>query len=51
MDAGGGYYKIKNRNSGKLMDIYGASTSNGANNIQWYDNGGMNQQWQIIKIN
>ncbi|WP_236293214.1 RICIN domain-containing protein [Paenibacillus allorhizoplanae] len=41
------YYKIKNSNSGKLMDIGGGSVSNGAADIQWSDNKGVNQQWQF----
>lgn len=42
------YYRLINRNSGQALDVNSASTSNGANIIQWPWNGGNNQQWQII---
>lgn len=42
------HYKLVNRNSGKVLDISGASTANGANAIQWVDHGSTNQQWSII---
>ncbi|MEH6372328.1 RICIN domain-containing protein, partial [Pectobacterium carotovorum] len=47
LDAGDGYYKIMNRNSGKLLDVNSRSTENGASGIQWHDNGGWNQLWKI----
>jgi len=43
------YYKITNRNSGKVLDINGSSTADGASAIQWTWSGGNNQQWQIIE--
>ncbi|REE89063.1 galactan endo-1,6-beta-galactosidase [Paenibacillus taihuensis] len=43
-----GYYKLVNRNSGKLMDVSQGSTSDGADVIQWTDNSGYNQQWQFV---
>ena len=45
-----GTYKVVNRNSGKLLDVYGQSTDDGANVNQWGDNGGANQRWQIVDI-
>ncbi|MEC0227604.1 RICIN domain-containing protein [Paenibacillus alba] len=45
---GTGYYHIRNAESGDLLEVSGASTSNGANVIQWPDNEGLNQQWQVI---
>ena len=51
VDAGGGFYKLRNRATGKLMDVSGGSLSDGANVIQWPDNGGRNQQWQIVVAN
>lgn len=42
-----GFYKIQAKHSGKYLDISGASTSNGAQIIQWQDNGGWNQVFQI----
>ena len=41
------YYKLVNRNSGKLADVNGGSTSDGANVIQWPSNGGSNQKWEF----
>ncbi|QGQ96573.1 hypothetical protein EHS13_17655 [Paenibacillus psychroresistens] len=41
-------YKITNRNSGIVLDVSGQSTSNGGNVIQWTDNGGANQRWNLI---
>ncbi|OPH59962.1 hypothetical protein BC351_18745 [Paenibacillus ferrarius] len=35
-------------NSGKLLDMSGASTSDLGQAIQWYDNGGANQRWFFL---
>ena len=43
----GGKYKIVNRNSGKVLAVVSDSTSNGADVIQWSDNGKTSQQWVI----
>lgn len=43
----GSTYYIYNQGSGKCIDVYGNSTSNGANIIQWTYHGGSNQQWQV----
>lgn len=43
----GAYYRFLNLNSGQAMDVNGGSTANGANIIQWPQNGGNNQQWVI----
>jgi sucrose-6-phosphate hydrolase SacC (GH32 family) len=43
-----GYKKLVNRNSGKLADVTSVSIKNGALIIQWLDNGGINQQWQLL---
>ena len=45
---GDGYYTIVSRNSGLAADVYGASTSDGAQVVQWTANGGTNQQWQFV---
>jgi endoglucanase len=51
INASGTYYKIVNRNSGKLLDIYQYSTNDGAAAIQYTDNGGgYNQQWELLDI-
>lgn len=51
-EAGGGalgyftwYYNILASHSNKCVDVRGASTSNGAEIIQWSCNGGDNQSW------
>ncbi|MGD9210010.1 MAG: RICIN domain-containing protein, partial [Desulfobacteraceae bacterium] len=44
------YYQIVNRNSGNVLDVNNASTENGADVIQWPDNGGHNQHWEIIDV-
>jgi hypothetical protein len=43
IDAGGGYYNIKNTNSGLILDISGGSTVDGTQGVQRTDNGGLNQ--------
>lgn len=49
-DVGGGYYNIVNRNSGKCLDVFGASTTDGTKVVQWACNGGSSQQWQWVAI-
>jgi hypothetical protein len=44
----GTYYRIVNRNSGKVVDVSGVSTADGANVHQWAWVGGANQQWQFV---
>ncbi len=44
------YYKLTNRNSGKVLDVSGASTANGATIIQNTANGGANQQWSETAV-
>ncbi|MEW2331626.1 RICIN domain-containing protein [Micromonospora chersina] len=41
-------YVLVNRNSGKALDVYGASTADGARITQWTRNNGANQQWQFV---
>lgn len=41
-------YFIKNRRSGKYIDVAGYSHSNGGKLHQWTHHGGLNQQWEII---
>jgi len=43
----GAYYRFINQNSALAMDVNGSSLANGANIIQWPQNGGNNQQWII----
>jgi arabinogalactan endo-1,4-beta-galactosidase len=49
VDSGEGFYQLLNRNSGKLLDISGASGDDGAVSIQWPSNAGYNQMRQIVK--
>ncbi|MGW4155412.1 family 43 glycosylhydrolase [Micromonospora chersina] len=42
------WYVLLNRNSGKALDVYGASTADGARITQWTRNNGANQQWQFV---
>jgi len=45
---GSGYYVIYNEVSNKVVDVAGASTSNGALIRQWDYLGGANQQWSLV---
>jgi hypothetical protein len=45
------WYVLVNRNSGKALDVYNLSTSDGGNVVQYDDWGGANQQWQLVRIN
>jgi hypothetical protein len=40
-------YTMTARNSGKLADVFNASTADGANVVQWSANGGVNQRWEF----
>ena len=44
-----GTFKIINRHSGKVLGVQYDSTSEGANVIQWSDNGKTSQRWVISK--
>ncbi|MRI67800.1 pectate lyase [Gracilibacillus thailandensis] len=43
-------YKIINRFSGKALEVYEWSMSDGGNVVQYDDLEGMNQQWRIIDV-
>ncbi|PYC64849.1 hypothetical protein C7C45_29830, partial [Micromonospora arborensis] len=45
---GNGYYTIVSQASGLAADVYAASTSDGAQVVQWTATGGTNQQWQFV---
>ena len=48
MDAGGGYHRIVNRNSGKALDVANAGTANGSNVQQWAPGStATTQQWRV----
>jgi hypothetical protein len=46
----GKVYKIFNKQSGKVIDVAGASTGNSANIQQWHDLGITAQQWRVIDV-
>ena len=45
-----GGYRIKNRVSGKFLQILNASLDNGGNVIQWSNDGSNNQKWQLTHL-
>lgn len=47
VDAGNGWYKIRNVNSGKVLDVDAGSTADNAKIQQWADLGGDNQLWRL----
>jgi hypothetical protein len=48
--AGQGSYKFVNRGSGLVLDVKAWSVADGASVQQWPDNGGANQQWNLVKV-
>lgn len=50
VSSGGGYYRIKARHSGKVLDVYQWNPNNGAEIRQWTDLNGTNQQWQVVEL-
>ncbi|WP_075091039.1 phosphatidylinositol-specific phospholipase C domain-containing protein [Haloferula sp. BvORR071] len=47
IDAGNGYYKIRNVKSGLILQITGAGTANNDRVEQASDSGAINQQWRL----
>ncbi|MBI5916085.1 MAG: HYR domain-containing protein [Bacteroidetes bacterium] len=45
---GNGLFKIVNVQSGKVLDVSGASMADGANIQQWSYGGGDNQKWKVM---
>jgi lysophospholipase L1-like esterase len=45
-----GTYSLKNRNSGKYMDLAGGNMADGAAIIQWNGNGGNNQRFTFTDV-
>ena len=43
----GEFIEIVSHNSGKCLDVFGASSDAGASAIQWMCHGGTNQQWRL----
>ncbi|QJB38079.1 RICIN domain-containing protein [Chitinophaga oryzae] len=46
-----GTYKVTNLSSGKVLDIYSASTADYAGAVQWDWHNGANQQWTFTYLN
>ena len=47
VDAGGGYCKIVNKNSGLVLGVQNMSTTTGAQTLQWDDTGTADHLWRI----
>jgi hypothetical protein len=47
--AGNGYFRLTNRNPGKLLKIYNNSQADGAIADQWTDTGCACQHWSHVK--
>jgi hypothetical protein len=45
------YYTLRDVGTGKVLDVSGASTADGASVLLWTSNAGLNQQWRAICIN
>jgi alpha-galactosidase len=43
-------YTLTARHSGKLLDVYNASTTDGADVVQWAANGQSNQRWEFRDV-
>ncbi|SDZ46309.1 Ricin-type beta-trefoil lectin domain-like, partial [Micromonospora pattaloongensis] len=49
-DSDGGHIRLVSRHSGKVVEVQGASTADGANIVQYADWNGANQQWQLVRV-
>jgi hypothetical protein len=47
VDSGNGYYRLKSKNSGKVLDVTNWSTADGGRLQQWPDLNGANQQFRL----
>ena len=45
-----GVYKLENANSGKVLDVQDAGTSDGDYAMQWEWWGGENQEWRFERL-
>lgn len=50
VDVGGGYYELRNGQSGKCLEVYGWSTEDAAHVVQWDCHGGANQLWRYVEV-
>ncbi|MBY9078826.1 fibronectin type III domain-containing protein [Paenibacillus sp. HN-1] len=46
----GTVYKLTAQHSGKVLDVAGGSTADGANVQQWTDNGNTQQKWRVVSV-
>jgi hypothetical protein len=49
-DAGSTNYEVVSHNSGKVLDVSGSSTADGAAVLQWTWHSGTNQEWSLVSI-
>jgi hypothetical protein len=49
-DAGDGYVKIKAKHSELVLDVFGKSTENGAEVVQWTDGRSSNQSFELRQV-
>ncbi|MEU5786039.1 RICIN domain-containing protein [Micromonospora lupini] len=50
VDQGGGTVSLVNRQSGLAMDVFNASTADGARISQWTPGGGANQRFTLQRV-
>jgi hypothetical protein len=48
--AAGTWYRVQNKNSGKVLGVDGMSTADSANVVQYTDNGTADHQWQFTNL-
>ncbi|ROP35836.1 lysophospholipase L1-like esterase [Saccharothrix texasensis] len=48
VDSGGGFFRLRSRYSGRVVDVASASTANGADVVQWTDRDAVNQQFGVV---
>ncbi|MFJ2960631.1 RICIN domain-containing protein [Streptomyces sp. NPDC087270] len=47
---GGTWYRVQNKNSGKVLGVDGMSTADSANVVQFTDNGTADHDWQFTEV-
>jgi alpha-L-fucosidase 2 len=50
IDRGSGQISLVNRLSGRALDVWEASTADGARISQWDSHGGANQRFQLVQV-
>ncbi|MGW4115495.1 RICIN domain-containing protein [Actinosynnema sp. NPDC004786] len=48
VDSGGGFYRLRSRLGGKVVDVASASTANGAQVVAWTDRNAPHQQFGLV---